>query len=360
MPLAFGAVRPAVGDAREGVTTDDGSPGDDRMVWLSAQTCCDNLRGGLFDRGIAVELNQIRYFVELARTLHFTKAAEACNVSQPALTKAIQKLEEELGGPLLHRERGATQLTDLGRGVLPALEQALAAARDAKLAAESFRKRQSSPLRIGLEYSVPAAVLTPVLTALRRQTPDVELLLHAGSSSDIAQRMLQSQLDVALLVDGPEVHERLHRWEMFAERYVLLCAPDHPFRDREAVAATDLAEQPLLLHEEADCPVRRFLEDVWGMTGVRPRRLHFASSQEQILEMVGASLAVSVAGERLPSAAGLVRRPIVAEPDSRRILLAVVAGRPLGPTPSLFLKLMRARCWTGETANSGAALAVAA
>ena len=131
----------------------------------------------------AMELSQIKYFVVLAQTLHFTKAAEACNVSQPALTRAIQKLEQELGGPLFHRERSHTQLTELGQLMRPSLERALAAAREARQQAEAFRRRETSPLRIGLEYSVPTAVLTPVLSALRRQNTDIELTLRQGSQS---------------------------------------------------------------------------------------------------------------------------------------------------------------------------------
>ena len=75
-----------------------------------------------------MELSQVRYFLALAKTLNFTRAAEACNVTQPALTRAIQRLEEELGGPLLYRERSLTHLTDLGKAMLPHLDAAYMAA----------------------------------------------------------------------------------------------------------------------------------------------------------------------------------------------------------------------------------------
>jgi DNA-binding MarR family transcriptional regulator len=69
-----------------------------------------------------MELHQIRYFLAVAETLNFNRAAERCNVSQPTLTRAIKKLEEELGGPLFRRERKLTHLTDLGRLMRPHLE----------------------------------------------------------------------------------------------------------------------------------------------------------------------------------------------------------------------------------------------
>lgn len=290
-----------------------------------------------------MELNQIRYFVMLARMLHFTRAAEACHVSQPALTKAIQKLEEELGGALFHRERSHTRLTELGQLMRAPLERALAAAHDAKQQAEAFRRRESSPLRIALEWSVAASVLTPVLAVLCRRTPEIELSMRHGGQQALCERMLGGEIDLALFVDSADLPERLHRWRLFAESYVVICPPDHRFRDREDVGIAELGEECLLLNEDADCPVRRFLGGLFDSGGIRPRRQHFATSQEQIVEMVLASLGVSLVGERMSTAAPLLRRPIATDPNARTIVLATVAGRPLGPTPALFLKLMRAR-----------------
>ena len=310
--------------------------------------------------GRPMEFNQIKYFVVLARELHFTRAADACHVSQPALTKAIQKLEDELGGPLFLRERSHTQLTELGRMMLGPLERALASACRLASCAEALRRRETSPLRIGLEWSVPAAVLTPVLSTLRRSAQDIDLSLRHGSQLDLCERMLGGELDIALLVEGPDLHERLHHWRMFAEHYVLICPPDHRFSDRDAIGVSELAEECLLLNEAADCPVRRFLAEVFEHNGVKPRRQHFATSQEQIIEMVLASLGVSLVGERLSTAAPLLRRPIAADPDSRNIVLATVAGRPFGPTPALFLKLMRARAWSQDNQLTAADIAAAA
>jgi DNA-binding transcriptional LysR family regulator len=97
-----------------------------------------------------MELHQVRYFIALSNTLNFTRAAEACNVTQSALTRAIQRLEEELGGPLLQRERHLTQLSELGRLMLPLLEQSLAMAEAAKQRAYKFKKGEEATLAPGL------------------------------------------------------------------------------------------------------------------------------------------------------------------------------------------------------------------
>lgn len=94
-----------------------------------------------------MELHEIRYFLALSKTLNFTKAAEMCNVSQPALTRAIQKMEDELGGLLFSRERNNTHLTELGRMLEPHLTEVLTRTQAAKETASRFlrRKRLVSP-----------------------------------------------------------------------------------------------------------------------------------------------------------------------------------------------------------------------
>jgi len=93
-----------------------------------------------------VEIHQVRYFLAVVETLNFTKAAERCNVSQPALTRAIQSLEHELGGLLFRRERANTHLTELGRMVLPHLKQSFDAAQNTKRLADEFRKAKRKTL----------------------------------------------------------------------------------------------------------------------------------------------------------------------------------------------------------------------
>lgn len=298
-----------------------------------------------------MEFNQIRYFVALADSLHFTKAAETCNVSQPALTRAIQKLEEELGGTLFHRERANTQLTELGQQMRGPLERALGAAHEAKALADSFRRREISPLRIGLELSIPSAILTPVVAAVNMRNEGVELTLRSGSRDALCEQILAGELDMALLVESADLPERLHRWRMYAERYMVVCQAEHRFRTLESVTPEQLAEEVLLLFTDAACPVRRYVEALWQQNGLRPRRQHFGGSVEQLMEMVDASLGVSVKGERQTASPGFVQRPVAAEPDRRSVVIAVAAGRQLGPTPALFLKLIRARAW-GQPADA--------
>jgi DNA-binding transcriptional LysR family regulator len=89
-----------------------------------------------------MEMHQVRYFLALCDKLHFTRAAKCCGVAQPSLTKAIKMLEEELGGPLFHRERGKIRLSELGRAVAPFLENLNWCAQSAKRKAADFKSSQ--------------------------------------------------------------------------------------------------------------------------------------------------------------------------------------------------------------------------
>ena len=101
-----------------------------------------------------MELHEIRYFLALSRTLNFPKAAEACNVSQPALTRAVQKMEDELGGLLFSRERGNTHVTDLGRLLEPQLAQVVERTEAARNAAARFLRLEGAQLSIGVMCTI--------------------------------------------------------------------------------------------------------------------------------------------------------------------------------------------------------------
>jgi len=101
-----------------------------------------------------MEMQQIRYFLALCDELNFTRAAARSRVTQPSLTRAIKMLEEELGGPLFHRERANTHLSELGRTVKPYLEQVYREAENAKRQAREFARLQQTPVRLGLMCTI--------------------------------------------------------------------------------------------------------------------------------------------------------------------------------------------------------------
>src|SRR5438132_361062 len=122
-----------------------------------------------------MEMQQVRYFIAVAKTLNFTRAAEECNVSQPALTRAIKLLEDELGGELIRREGRLSHLTDLGQRMLPLLRQCYDSAITAKAVAKSVRKGDVAALTIAVARHFDLSLLTPLLGEMHRAFSGVQL-----------------------------------------------------------------------------------------------------------------------------------------------------------------------------------------
>ena len=106
-----------------------------------------------------MEMHQVRYFLAVARTLNFTRAAEECNVAQPSLTRAIRQLEDELSGDLFRRERPHAQLTELGQRMQPLLQQCYDSALGARSLASSIKSGEVGSLRIGVSATIETALL---------------------------------------------------------------------------------------------------------------------------------------------------------------------------------------------------------
>jgi LysR family transcriptional regulator, hydrogen peroxide-inducible genes activator len=294
-----------------------------------------------------MELFQVRYFLALTRTLNFTRAAETCHVSQPALTRAIQRLEEELGGPLLYRERSQTQLTALGRAMAPHLEAAYAAAESAAAQATAFRTRAMPPLRLGIDEGLSPHLPMPVLRELQAHMKGFEFSLAEGTAEDLSERMLGDTLDSALLAQSDQLAERLNRWTLFEDRYAVLCLPDHPFARSTVVEPAALAGQRLLLPGNSGSHAGQAFDRIAAQSGIDLDARHTGTSEAAVQQMVAAGLGLSLSAMHRPLPAGLVAVPIAHAAAQFKILVTAVAGRPNGPGLGAFLKLMRARDWRG-------------
>ena len=280
-----------------------------------------------------MELHQVRYFLALCRTLNFTRAAEACNVTQPALTRAVQRLEDELGGPLLYRERSLTQLTPLGRAMMPHLEAMVRAAEAVSQAAADMR-RQTAVLRVGLVDGLSAGLIVASLAELERRFPGLELHLQSDDQKTLIESLLQGETDAALLIDDGELPERLDRWKLLHEGCRAVFRQGHAFEQEACVKLLALA---------AETVVRG---DGWGSAWTRlcdeKHRLR-AASWDQAQHMAAVGLGVALLPQHVAVLPGLVARPVPEAGDMRAVVLAAVNGRMYSPPLDGFLKLNRAK-----------------
>ena len=181
-----------------------------------------------------METHEIRYFVAVCETLNFTRAAERCNVSQPALTRAIQHLEDKLGGPLVHRERGNTHLTELGRIMRPYFQEVLQQMEEARRRAKTFAKLEKTRLdRRPHVHDRAASAGRSVLRRSAKSNDGVEIYLKDAPASALEDLLTKGEIDVAIFCRPDDLDDRFHTLPLYRERFVVAVAPGHPLRAAE-------------------------------------------------------------------------------------------------------------------------------
>ena len=146
-----------------------------------------------------MEMHEIKYFLAACRTLNFHRAAELSHVSQPALTRAVQKLEAELGGHLFHRERNQIRVTDFGRLMRSHLEQVLRQTDTAKVVAQSFLKLEAAPLALGVMCTIGPLRFVGFLNDFREHHPGIEVSVIENVPGRLSELLLGGTLDIALM-----------------------------------------------------------------------------------------------------------------------------------------------------------------
>jgi DNA-binding transcriptional LysR family regulator len=302
-----------------------------------------------------MELHQIRYFLALARSLNFTRAAEMCNVTQPALTKAVQKLELELGGVLIHRERQLTQLTDLGKLVLPMLDRAYVAAESVHTLAVEFQRKEIAPLKIALASCVSAAIIEAPLIEIARFMPGLQVELVDEEPAALSELLLDGTVSAA--ISGDELGElpvRIDHWNLFEERFHVLMP-----RESELAAFSSLPTDVLAKATWLERVGREGANPPWpGLfpPGVEPHIGHRGRRLSHLQHMVAAGLGLMLWPEHAPHLPYLVTRPIANDPLRRNIELLAVAGRRYSPALEALVKIARVHDWrAGFPVAEGAA-----
>lgn len=291
-----------------------------------------------------MEMHQVRYFLAMCETLNFTRAAGRCHVSQPALTRAIKKLEEELGGPLFRRERNLTHLTDLGRTLKPHLEQSVANVNTAKAVAQSFQRLERAPLNLGVMCTIGPSRLIGLMSKIRRELPGIELSLHDVAPDVVVDRMLEGTLDLALFGMPKELPDRFDRRPLYRENYVVAFPPGHRFEKGKAVKLRDMDDEPYLAR--LNCEYSDYIGDLLAERGVS-LDLRYASEREDwIQSMILGGMGSTFMPEFLPMHPNLPRRLIVDPRITRQIELLTVAGRRFSPAVEAFVRMAESHDWS--------------
>ncbi|MEU4203134.1 LysR substrate-binding domain-containing protein [Streptomyces sp. NPDC045470] len=250
---------------------------------------------------------QLRYFVAVADTRHFTRAAEREHVAQPSLSQQIKALERELGADLFHRARGHITLTDAGRTLLPLARRILADTETARREVQEVAQLRRGRLRLGAPPSLCASLVPDVLSVFHTAYPGVELVVHEDGSQDLVRVLAAGELDLALIITPlPEQAPALATAELLREELVVVSAPDRPapVGGRRRMRVEDLRDRPLAMFRRG-YDLREFTTAACRAAGFEPVFTVEGGEMDAVLGFVRAGLGVAVVPSMVAERSGL-------------------------------------------------------
>jgi DNA-binding transcriptional LysR family regulator len=301
---------------------------------------------GTLGGGFFMEMHQIRYFLAVAETFNFTRAAEHCHVAQPSLTRAIKLLEDELGGDLFRRERKLTHMTQFGLRMLPLMQQCYASALSAKQLATSLKSGEVAPLTVSLYVAIDMALLVRPLRELTRAFPSLELTFLRGSPIEVAGHLKKGEADVAIAGPLEEKWDRLDAWVLFSEEFDLVVNEDHRLAGSNEVGLTQLRGERFL--SRPYCEMAESLVSLLRSHGLEHEAKHKMVSEHDLAPLLQANLGVGILPRSFRCDLHLARLPVHDLDLERTVSLYAVAGRPRSCAVSTFMKLLRAADWPEE------------
>ncbi|MDX2288372.1 MAG: LysR family transcriptional regulator [Hyphomicrobiaceae bacterium] len=290
-----------------------------------------------------MELHQIRYFLALSDCLNFTGAADLCGVTQPALSRAIKKLEDELGGDLFRRERNLTHITELGRLVLPLLRQCHDSALAASDLAESFRTGAHAPLRLTLSNTIHVQVVVAPLRELVANLPGLELKLTRCSRDELAASLRTGASEVGIAAQMPITWERLDSWPLFVERFDLVVPVDHPLTRIGRVSADEL--RGWRLFGRVHCETAEDFAATMSSHGISIEHNDNVASDADLCALIEAGVGVGLLPRSSVTSPNLCALAFAEPSLERTVSLYTVSGRQLAPAAAGLIKLLRAADW---------------
>jgi LysR family transcriptional regulator, hydrogen peroxide-inducible genes activator len=242
-----------------------------------------------------VTLKQLRYFDALARELHFGRAADACSVTQPALSMQIHEMEQNLGLALVERTRSGVQLTTKGQEIAARCARVLGDVRDLIAYAQHANSILAGTLRLGVIPSVAPYMLPPLLPLLRDAYPNLELHVRETQTQLLTDELLEGKLDVLLLA-LPLKHPDLTNRKLFEDKFLLAVPKNRKLSGRVRATKELIEHERLLLLEEGHC-LRDQALTYCSLQQVDTVNTFGASSLATIVEMVSASYGITLLPE---------------------------------------------------------------
>ena len=269
-------------------------------------------------------LNELRYIVAVAQELNFRRAAEKSFISQPALSLAIQKLEEELGIKIFERGKSEVSITPVGNGIIEQAQRALEEVGRIREIARQGKDQLSSTLRLGIIYSVGPYLLPDLVPALKKLAPEMPLEIEENITANLDTLLRNGKLDV-IIISLPFGDAGIITRPVYDELFEVVVGNQHHWADRRSIKAQELSAEKVLLLDSGHCFSNQVAEACPELDR-KGADIQHGTSLETIRNMVASGLGITV----LPASANSVRYrspllkiiPFSKPAPSRRIALA--------------------------------------
>lgn len=274
-------------------------------------------------------LTELRYVVALARERHFGRAAEKCFVSQPTLSVAVRKLEDELGIALFERGGSEVTVTPIGTRIVEQAQRVLEEAAAIKNLAVAGKDEIATPLRFGAIYTIGPYLMPQLIPLLHRRTPKMPLLIQENYTVRLSELLKNGELDLVAL-SLPFAEPGIITQPVYDEPFRVLMPASHAWAKKTRIPAADLCRENLLLLSSGNCFRDQVLHSCAGVERAANGGMQLSlegSSLETIRHMVASGVGITV----LPATAAEARtadnrltavRPFAAPVPSRRVALA--------------------------------------
>jgi LysR family hydrogen peroxide-inducible transcriptional activator len=197
-------------------------------------------------------LTELRYIVALAREKHFGRAAEKCFVSQPTLSQAVRKLEDELGVTLFERSAAEVTLTGIGERIVEQAQRALEQANAIKEIAKQGKDPLAGPLKVGVIFTIGPYLLPKLIPILHKRAPQMPLVIEENYTAALSEMLKRGEIDVAIIA-LPFDEPGMNLQPVYDEPFVVAVPREHPWAKKKSSRADDLAKESLLLLGTGHC-----------------------------------------------------------------------------------------------------------
>jgi LysR family hydrogen peroxide-inducible transcriptional activator len=277
-------------------------------------------------------LNELRYIVAVAQQRNFRRAAGKSFISQPALSLAIQKLEEELGVQIFERGKGEISVTPVGEQIVEQAQRVLEEAERIREIASRGNDQLSGALRVGIIYSVGPYLLPELIPVLKKLAPDMPLEVEENITANLDALLRNGKLDV-IIIALPFGDPGVVTLPLYDEPFEVVVGSDHHWANRRSIKAQELSSEKVLLLDSGHCFSNQVAEACPELNR-RGAEIQQGTSFETIRNMVASGLGITV----LPASANSPRYrnrllkviPLASPAPSRRIALAWRKSFPRG------------------------------